>query len=333
MANPQAGDLVEITTKDKTMRGILMPRPELLDKETIIVKLDNGYNIGIDKKNIVGMKVIEKYPKTISKKEKIKFNKSLPTISILHTGGTIASKVDYRTGGVVSAFSPEELVEMFPELRDIANIKSRLLFQMFSEDFEPEHWSLMAKEVDNEVKEGVDGIIITHGTDTMHYTSAALSFMLQELPVPILLVGAQRSSDRGSSDAYMNLVCAANFIVKSDFSGVAICMHGTSEDKCCYIHQGTKTRKMHTSRRDAFRSINILPYAKVFYDGNIEFLRNDYAKKDKKRKTRLAAKFEKKVAIIKIRPGFDYKELEAYKNYKGIVLEGTGLGNAPVTVL
>jgi len=333
MAKLDSGDLIEITTKDKKIKGILMPRPKLLDKDTIILKLDNGYNIGINKNEIKNIKLIEKYKKTKKKTSKISYNKNLPTISILHTGGTIASKVDYRTGGVISEFTPEEIINMFPELEKIANIKSRLVFQMFSEDFEPEHWSLLAKEIEKEIKTGVYGIIITHGTDTMHYTSAALSFMLQNLPIPILLVGAQRSSDRGSSDAGMNLICATNFIVKTDFSGAAICMHGSIEDKCCYIHQGTKVRKMHTSRRDAFRSINVLPYAKIFYDGKIEFFRKDYTRKDKKRKLNLANKFEKKVAIIKIRPGFDYKEIEAYKNYKGIVLEGTGLGHAPVTFL
>jgi glutamyl-tRNA(Gln) amidotransferase subunit D len=194
---------------------------------------------------------------------------------------------------------------------------------------EPEHWQILAKEVDKEIKEGTNGIIITHGTDTMHYTAAALSFMLQSLPIPILLVGAQRSSDRGSSDAAMNLIAAANFITKSDFSGVAICMHGTTQDKCCYIHQGNKARKLHTSRRDAFRSINVLPIAKVFTNGRIELSQTPYTKKDKKNKLKLQSKFEDKVAIIKMRPGFNLKELETYENYKGLVIEGTGLGHIP----
>lgn len=330
---PKPGDVVEIKIKEKTVKGILMPRPELLDKEHIIIKLDNGYNIGINKKNIIELKVIEKYTEKKEKKAKLKHNSKLPTISILHTGGTIASKVDYRTGGVVSRFSPEDILEMFPELKDIANIKSRLLFQMFSEDMEPEHWSLLAKEIGKEIKSGVDGVIITHGTDTMHYTSAALSFVVQNPGIPILLVGAQRSSDRGSSDAHMNLICAANFITKSDFAGIAVCMHGTSEDKCCYIHQGTKVRKLHTSRRDAFRSINVFPIAKVSFDGKIEYLAHDLKKKDKNSSPAIKPDFEKKVVIIKIRPGMDHKELLNYKDYKGIVLEGTGLGHAPVTEL
>jgi glutamyl-tRNA(Gln) amidotransferase subunit D len=329
MTNPKPGDVIEIKTKEKTVKGTLMPRPELLNIDTIIVKLDNGYNVGIEKKKIKQIKVIEKYTEKGEKRTKVKFNKSLPTISILHTGGTIASKVDYRTGAVVSKFTPEDIVEMFPELKDIANIKSRLIFQMFSENMEPENWSQLAKEVEKEIKNKTDGIIITHGTDTLHYTSAALSFMLQDLPIPVMMVGAQRSSDRGSSDAAMNLMQASQFIKNSNLSGVAVCMHGLTEDKCCYIHQANKVRKLHTSRRDAFRSINVLPIAKVSSDGKIEYLRADYHKKDKNRKPTVLNKFEDKVAIVKIRPGFNHKELDAYEHYKGIILEGTGLGHAP----
>jgi len=203
------GDTIEVVTLEKRVKGILMPKPELFGEDTVILKLENGYNVGIDKKKIKEIKVLETAKEQKAKKEKIKPNKKLPTISILHTGGTIASKVDYRTGAVVSKFTPEDMLEMFPELNKIANIQSRLVFQMFSEDMRPGHWQALAKEVEKEIKAGVEGVIITHGTDTMHYTSAALSFILQNLPVPVLLVGAQRSSDRGSSDAAINLIAAA----------------------------------------------------------------------------------------------------------------------------
>ncbi len=258
----------------------------------------------------------------------------LPIISILHTGGTISSAVDYRTGAVSPKFSPKDILSMYPGLKDIVSIKSRLVFQMFSEDMEPEHWLILAKEVVKEIKKGVDGIIITHGTDTLHYTSAALSFMLQDLPVPVLLVGAQRSPDRGSSDAELNLICASQFIAKSDFSGVGICMHGSMEDDYCYIHQGTKVRKLHSSRRDAFQSVNVLPYAKIKNDDSITFLRKDYTKKDAKRLVKPYIGFDSRVALLKGRPGLDPRELNFYKSkYKGIVLEGTGLGQIGVTVM
>jgi glutamyl-tRNA(Gln) amidotransferase subunit D len=210
------------------------------------------------------------------------------------------------------------------------------VFQMFSEDMEPEHWVILSRKIAQEIETGgADGVIVTHGTDTMHYTSAALSLMLQELPIPVLLVGSQRSSDRGSSDAAFNLVCAAQFIAKSDFAGVAICMHGTSSDDYCHIHDGLHVKKTHSSRRDTFRSIDVLPYAKVYASGNIEWLRTDYSKKSEQRKTHLVDRFDKNVALVKIHPGFDYRLLEYYEQqgYRGLVIEGTGLGHAPVNVL
>lgn len=330
----KVGDLVEIKTKNDVLKGILMPRPELFDKNFLILKLNSGYNVGIKKEDIKRIRRIQSLSAKTIQLPPLKRDPKKPTISILHTGGTVASKVDYRTGAVVSRFSPEELVEMFPEIKDIANIKSQLIFQMFSEDIEPEHWSILAKKIEKEIKEKVDGIIITHGTDTLGYTAAALSFMVHDPPIPIILVGAQRSSDRGSSDAAINIIAAANFITKTDFAGVAVCMHASSEDKSCFIHEATKVKKMHTSRRDTFRSINVLPWAKVSYDGKIEFLRSNYPKKENK-KVKINTKFEKKIAIVKIRPGFSHKELEFYEKnkYKGLILEGTGLGHAPTNVL
>ena len=190
MAKP--GDRVKVKA-DKEYEGVLMPNEET---DSVVIKLDNGYNVGIDKKKVKKIEVVENYKEKKMKKEKTTHKKGLPTISILHTGGTIASKVDYEKGGVVSRFEPEELMDMFPELNEIANIRSRLIAQMFSEDMRFAHYSSMAKSIAEEIKKGVDGVILTHGTDTMGYSAAALAFMLENLPIPIILVGAQRSSDR-----------------------------------------------------------------------------------------------------------------------------------------
>lgn len=335
MPKPNPSDKIEILLKDteKPIEGILMPRAELLADDILVIKLSNGYNIGIEKKKIAKIKILERYKSVEPEIKDIQQRGNLPKISILHTGGTIASKVDYRTGAVVAKFTPQDIIEMFPELAEIANIKSRLIFQMFSEDFEPEHWGILAKEALDEIKEGAGGVIITHGTDTMAYTSTALSFMLQNLPVPIIIVGSQRSSDRGSSDANLNLVSAVRFIANTDFAGIAVCMHATSSDKFCYIHKGTNVRKMHSSARDAFKSINSKPIAKIFLDGNVEYLIDDYQKKSDNAVI-LRNNFEKKVAIIKIRPGLNPNELKFFErnNYRGIILEGTGLGHAPVNV-
>lgn len=331
----RGGDLFE---------GLLMPSS---DPDTLVLKLDNGYNVGIRFGKGVRIKKPEtaepdriKAGKTFAlgahaKAAEYVFDKSKPAISILHTGGTIASRVDYRTGGVVSSFAPEDLLAMFPELREIANIKTRPVFSLSSEDLRFAHYKILANEIAKEIEGGADGVIVSHGTDTMHYSSAALAFMLQNLPVPVILVGAQRSSDRGSTDAAQNLVSAAYFIANSGFSGAAICMHENSSDGNCLILPATKSRKMHTSRRDAFRPINSLPWARVNYaERKIGFLKNDYQKKDKKRKLEAKTRMEEKVALIKTTTNMDSSIIDFFirKKYRGLVLEGTGLGHAPISM-
>ena len=325
MAN--AGDVVKVETKEDSFEGVLMPE----EKDVLILKLRSGYNMGINKSKIKKISVLEKKKEAKEANIKLEQNNSLPKISILHTGGTIASKVDYETGAVYNKFSPEELLKMFPELNKIANISSRLIRNMSSDDMRFSHYNLMAKEIEKEIKSGVEGIIITHGTDTLHYTGAALSFILENLSVPVILVGAQRSSDRASSDAGMNLICASEFISKTDFAGVVLCMHDQTSDSKCSILQGSKCRKMHSSRRDAFKSINSIPFATVdFQSRKIEFLRKDYERKSAK-KLQLKLFDEKiKVGLLKIHTNMYSSEFKAYESFDGLVIEGTGLGHIPI---
>lgn len=326
----EPGDQVKVTKGKNVYTGTLMPKPETSDANSIILKLSTGYNIGIGMK----FKIEKTGGKAVQGKllsQEIEFDPKKLTIAILHTGGTLASRIDYRTGGVVSAFSPEELLGMFPELKEIANIRTRLVRQMLSEDMNPNHYQIMAREISKEIKSGVDGIIVGHGTDTLHYTSAMLSFMLQDVPIPVILVGAQRSSDRGSSDAAMNLICAAKFIAKADYAGVGVCMHATASDEACWILHGCKVRKMHTSKRDAFQPVGATPVAKVGYlNDEIEFYQ-DYNRRDKKRQLVLKDNLEPKVAMIKTYPGINPRliELLTQEKYRGILLEGTGLGHVP----
>ena len=333
MANPKPGDYVEIATDTETVAGILLETPEL-EKDVVIVKLDDGYNAGLDRRKVKKISLLRQ-PKTETraKTEKQPGRKNLPKISILHTGGTIASKVDYRTGGVASRFKPEELLAMFPELREIANFESRLIGNMFSEDIRFAHYNVMAREIEKEIKSNADGIIITHGTDTMHYTAAALSFMLENLPIPVILVGAQRSSDRGSSDSALNLLSAAHFIANSGFAGVGICMHENLSDKSCLILPGTKTRKMHTSRRDAFRPVNAAPIARVnFAEKNVSLIAKNIEKPKGNLKVRLM-KEELKIGILKAHPNLFAEEIKSYSGFDGLIIEGTGLGQLSVTHL
>ncbi|MEM7820771.1 MAG: Glu-tRNA(Gln) amidotransferase subunit GatD [Candidatus Aenigmatarchaeota archaeon] len=340
------GDRVRILRGSTVYEGILLPRPEAGDPDNIVLKLDSGYNIGIKCKGAKIERIRHEETKPSEQiglerwraglKRALSFDPGKPTITILHTGGTIASRVDYRTGAVVAAFTPADIVGMFPELTSIANIRSRLIRNMWSDDMRFGHYALIAKEIAKEIKTGVDGIILTHGTDTLHYTSAALSFILQNLPVPVILVGAQRSSDRPSSDAGMNLICAANFIAKSDFAGVAVCSHASSSDTTCWILPPNKIRKMHTSRRDTFRPINTEPIATVDYkSGKIEFVTSTYLKKDKLRRLKVMPKMEPRVAILYIHTNMFPEQFDFYRKakYKGLVLAGTGLGHTPLHVV
>ncbi len=344
------GDFVIIKTNNKhnnVFEGLLLASE---NPEVIVLKLSNGYNIGFDKKKIVEIKLKKKSINSSvgsSKKQSSNNKKSndLPLISILHTGGTIASRVDYNTGAVSADFSPDELLALFPELRSIANINSRLVKQMMSENLRFHHYNLLAREVKKEVDKGVKGIIITHGTDTMHYTSAALSFILENLPVPVILVGAQRSSDRASSDAAINLICAAKFIAETDFKGVGVCMHKNMSDDICWILPGTKCRKMHTSQRDAFRPINAKPIAEVdyvtgkisFYDGFERFSSDYYSdsensSKNNDSKTLSLKPFKEdlKIGLLKVHTNMFADEFLAFKGFDGLVVEGTALGHIPI---
>ncbi len=322
------GDRVKVVTGDEPIEGVLMPD----EKDVVVLKLDTGYNMGIAKNRVREIQVLKEHKAKSAEPAKSEPKKGLPTIAILHTGGTIASKVDYETGGVVAKFTPEELTGMFPELKDIANVRSRLVRNMFSEDMRFAHYNLLAKDVEKEIKDGADGIIITHGTDTLHYTAAALSFMLNNLGVPVVLVGAQRSSDRGSSDASLNLLSAAHFIVHSkDFAEVCICMHETTNDDWCVILPGTKSRKMHSSRRDAFEAINVLPWARVnLREKKVDWLRIGYRKRAKTSVSVRPFKEDLKVGLLKVHTNMYASEYEAYKGFDGLVIEGTGLGHAPI---
>ncbi len=322
------GDKIKIKKSGLELEGIILPK-SAGDSNIILIKLSSGYNTGIkintenEIEKVESGKIKSLRPKVGS----LKVDKQKPTISILGCGGTVASKVDYETGAVSPTFDPKDLVEMYPEIGEITNIRFRSMFNTLSENMTFDHYKKIIKEIMKEIKKGVDGIIITHGTDTMHYTSAALALALQNLPVAVILVGSQRSSDRGSSDAFLNLLGAVRFITETDFSGVAIAMHESMDDRAVLILPPCRTRKMHSSRRDAFKPIDAKAIARV--DEEIKFF-TEYQKKDKNRKLIVKDKFEKKVGLLKIHPNMDPKILDVYKSYRGLVLEGFGLGHAPV---
>jgi glutamyl-tRNA(Gln) amidotransferase subunit D len=328
-AGAQIGDLVRVTRERDTYEGILIPRSEYGDDKHVVIKLKNGYNIGI---RIASGTRIEKTGKgtkpTFSPPSLAEQNPSLPRVAIISTGGTIASRVDYRTGGVRPALTASDLYSVVPELAGIARIDTRILFSLFSESLAAEHWTGMAEEVAKQVAAKVNGVVIAHGTDTMGYTAAALSFALQNLPVPVVIVGSQRSADRPSSDAATNLIGAVTAAAGAPFAEVVVAMHETSSDEVIVLHRGTKVRKCHTSRRDAFKSVNATPMARI-QDQRVTMLGEDYRRRGEAGKLVLKAEFDEKVALVKFHPSMDPAVIDWYVNqdYKGLVLEGTGLGH------
>lgn len=325
-----SGDLVKITTVKEKFSGTIMPGS---NSKRIVLKLDNGYNVGIARKKIKKISLVKKFVKGMEKRVKLDVNKKLKNITILHTGGTIASKVDYKTGAVSASYKSEDLIEMFPELGKIVNIDSRLIRNMWSDDLRFKHFELIAKEIAKEVRKGKTGVIIGMGTDNLAVAGCALGFVLENVNIPVILVGAQRSSDRGSSDAGMNLICATEFIRQSNFVGVGICMHDRTDDNNCAVLNPCKTKKLHTSRRDAFRSVNDDVYARINFTSRKVTKVSDFPTKDKRRKLKLKGKFEEKVGLLKIHVNMDPKQFEFYKGYKGLVIEGTGLGHMPLDAI
>ncbi len=341
VAKARIGDRLIVAKGTAVYEGVLMPRISQGSPDCIVLKLDSGYNIGIKFVKGVSIELSKtKEPKSIKEeaafelgareKPKLKTDTSKPTIAILHTGGTVASKVDYKTGGVASSFTPEDIVGMFPEIAEFANIKSRLVRNMWSQDIRFSHYNILAKEIEKEIRAGARGVVITHGTDTLHITSAALSFALENLSIPVILVGSQRSSDRGSSDAAMNLINAVFFAATAAFSGVGVCMHSSSSDDRCWILPACKCRKLHTSRRDAFRPVNSGPHAYVDYRTK----QIDWVSKPAKSTGLLKLKLfnEKiKVGILRQRTNMFAAEFLFYKDYDGLIVEATGLGNPPTS--
>ena len=324
------GDSVKILA-DLTYLGIIMPRYEHTDDKHLVLKLKSGYNIGLEIEKIEKIEKISSPGKNIEKKESLEKNPALPKILLLSTGGTIASKVDYRTGAVTPVLTAEELNSSVPELAKIANVDAEVLFSEYSENIMPEHWLKIAEKLKEYSTSDYSGIIIAHGTDTMHYTSSFLSFALAGFPIPIALVGSQRSSDRASSDAALNLMGAIKFLVGCKTNGVYIVMHQDENDETIACHLGTRVRKNHTSKRGAFQTIGGNP-AFIIVNDQIQRNMKDEFFKVKEFQPRI--NLNTKVALVKYHPGYDPSLLGKIieMNYSGIIFEGTGLGHIGKTM-
>ena len=324
------GNSVKILA-DLTYLGIIMPRYEHSDDKHLVLKLKSGYNIGLEIEKIKKIEKIANSEKNIEKIKNLEKNSNLPKILLLSTGGTIASKIDYRTGAVTPVLSAEELNSSVPELSKIANIDAEVLFSEYSENIMPEHWLKIAEKLKEYSESDYSGIIIAHGTDTMHYTSSFLSFALAGFPIPIVLVGSQRSSDRASSDAALNLIGATKFIIESNTKGVYIVMHQDENDDTVACHIGTRVRKNHTSKRGAFQTIGGNP-AFIIAENQIQKnISKDFFKSSE---FQPRIKLDTRVALVKYYPGYNPKLLDHIieMGYRGIIFEGTGLGHIGKTM-
>jgi glutamyl-tRNA(Gln) amidotransferase subunit D len=327
MINAETGDMIRVVRANDRYEGLLMPHHAFSQDDILTLKLKNGYNIGIAVDEKTELTLLEKQKTNKKPLKDIPFDPKKPTISILGTGGTIACYVEYRTGAVHPASSAEELAVSVPEIFEFCNVKSQVVYQMLSENMEVAHWQQLAKLVAGELNTGSTGVVIPHGTDTLGYTAAALSFFLKDLSGPVILVGAQRSSDRPSSDATHNLIAAARVAATSDIGEVVVVMHGEISDSFSTIHRGTKVRKCHTSRRDAFQTVNDHPLGRV-QNHTISFAM-PYKKKTQGPVT-VDASVNDDVAIIYFYPGMKPEELP---EKKGLILVGTGLGHVSEKLL
>ncbi len=320
------GDSVRLKAGGKEHSGILMPHHDFSHPDVIVIKLKSGYNIGIIVDDTSELKVDIKAQQRTTKPKAPSKVSDLPIISFLGTGGTIASYVDYRTGAVHPALKAEELVATVPELSEICQMRSKVVFSIFSENMDVAHWQELATAVADELNSGAEGVIVPHGTDTLGFTSAALAFMLGDVPRPVVLVGAQRSSDRPSSDSYGNLLSAARFCANADAAEVFVLMHGETSDTCAHVHRGTKVRKMHASRRDAFQSMNASPVAVLDLNGGLKMMSSCHGKSDVK--VIADTRMEPKVGLFHFYPGLSSEAVSRFaKGLRGLVMAGTGLGH------
>lgn len=327
--NARVWGQAEVQTTRGVFIGTILPRSENDDDKHIVMKIVTGYNVGVDVLTITSMKETgyKKANYKIPEKE-FPYTEGLPKVKLIGTGGTIASRLDYRTGAVIPAFSPGELYGSVPELAQICNLTTEKVFAVFSENMAPDNYKKLAIAIGKEIENGIDGIVIGHGTDTLHHTAAALTYMVQDSPVPIVLVGSQRSSDRPSSDAALNLMHACTAAGHGDIAEVMVCMFGPTSDEYGFLHRGTRVRKMHSSYRSTFRTIGDTPLATVTRKGVVP-IKQEYNHRRNDRKVKILPYFEEKVAIIYYYPNMQPDIIDSLveNGYKGIIIAGTGLGH------
>ncbi|MCI4318699.1 MAG: Glu-tRNA(Gln) amidotransferase subunit GatD [Thermoplasmata archaeon] len=326
------GEEVTVTNPDgHPWRGRLVPAHELSDRRVIQLKLESGYNVGV---RIDPGAKIERHSGASREPTSVVATSNTPSPSgpaearpvvVLTTGGTIASRIDYHTGGVRPVTDEREILNFYPELEHSGPVRVVHVLDKLSEDISREDWMTLAHQVANAFQAGAGGVVIAHGTDTLHFTASALSFLLGGLPGPVVLVGAQRSPDRPSSDGFSNMTAAVRVAREAGLFEVVVVMHAGLSDDRWAIHRGTRVRKMHSSRRDAFASRNGPPLG-LLANGTVTW-QSDRRKRSG-RSLEVSRPPDGQAALLWTFPGLEPSRAEAFvAGLRGVVIAGTGLGH------
>lgn len=240
-------------------------------------------------------------------------------ILLLATGGTIASKKSEN--GLKPQITPEELLEYIPQVRDICEVDAIQILNLDSSNMEPQHWKQMVTAI-KEHYEAYDGFVIAHGTDTMAYTAAALSYMIQNSKKPVVITGAQKPIDLEITDAKSNLADSFLYAADAKSQGVQIVFDGK-------VIAGTRAKKVRSKSYNAFSSIDY-PCLAVIQDQNIM---RYIPMLPFEEEVRFYEKLDENIFLIKLIPGIRPAMLKhIFENYDCIIVESFGVGGIPKSI-
>jgi len=318
----------------RSWAGSVIPPHEMSGDRILTLKLENGYNVGVRIDPGTRFELTEgphAAPTPAEAPSGARPPRGSAWVALLTTGGTIASRVDYETGGVRPVRGEREILDFYPELEAGGPVHIVPVFDRMSEDLVPEDWVTLAERTVDAFREGARGVVVAHGTDTLGFTAAGLSFLLRDLPGPVVLVGAQRSPDRPSSDGPTNLAAAAAVARDRRIGEVVAVMHAGISDTRFAVHRGTWVRKMHSTRRDAFESRNGAPVG--FVERGEVRLELPVAP-PAAGPARVDGPIDLRAGILWSYPGLTAERAAAFaQGLRGVVLAGTGLGHVGAQLL
>ncbi len=237
-------------------------------------------------------------------------------ILLIATGGTIASKK--TENGLSPEITSDELLGYVPEINEFCNVDTIQLLNIDSTNIQPEYWVLMTEAIEKDYNK-YDGFVISHGTDTMSYTAAALSYLIQNLDKPVVVTGSQKPINADITDAKKNLLDSFRFAAEKDVRGVYLVFDGKAII-------GTRARKVKSKSYSAFDSINF-PVAAIIDDKRItKYIRNEVLNE----KVVFYKTIYPSIFLLKLVPGMEPDVLDYIgEKYEGVVIESYGVGGLP----